>query len=80
MWVWLQRKCDERKREVEKKRERLQETRRESVVALQNFVFPITVEPLSQDDAGEEGGPPHLPGVRFRFLLLRLPAVCRDRL
>ena len=40
---------------MEERRESLQETRRDRIVALQTLVFPIYVEPLSQDDAGEDG-------------------------
>ncbi|CAI8012704.1 Beclin 1-associated autophagy-related key regulator, partial [Geodia barretti] len=50
----MERECGERKREAEEKKQRLQDARRESVVTLQSSVFPIQVEPLSQDDAGED--------------------------
>lgn len=52
---WLQCECAQQRMEVEERREKLQVTRRELVSALQASVFPVEVEPLSVDDAGEEG-------------------------
>ena len=53
----LQRECAYQRREVEGKREMLQGARRELVMAVQTSVFPIQVEPLSTDDAGDDGVP-----------------------
>ncbi|CAI8012700.1 hypothetical protein GBAR_LOCUS8132 [Geodia barretti] len=65
----MERECGERKREAEEKKQRLQDARRESVVTLQSSVFPIQVEPLSQDDAGEDG-------VSSHTLILTCDALC----
>ena len=57
----LQRECAHQQREVEGRRERLQRVRRELVLAVQSSVFPVQVDPLSEDDAGGDGQSlPHL--------------------
>lgn len=45
----------QQRREVEERLERLQVTRQQLVSGLKSSVFPVEVEPLSVDDAGEEG-------------------------
>ena len=51
----LQSECTQQRREVGERRERLQRARSQLVAAVQTSVFPMEVEPLSVDDAGEEG-------------------------
>ena len=50
-----QSKCSDQRKEVERKREVLQRVRRELVMAVHTCVFPVQVEALSVDDAGEDG-------------------------
>lgn len=50
-----QNECVQQRKEVEERQERLQVTRQQLISALQSSVFPVEVEPLSVDDAGEEG-------------------------
>ena len=42
------------------RQERLQVARQHMISALQSSVFPVEVEPLSVDDAGEEGEISHV--------------------
>ena len=55
----LQSECVQQRREVEEKRGRLQRARNQLVTTVQTSVFPVEVEPLSVDDAGEEGEETH---------------------
>ena len=51
----VQEECGEQRAVVVGKRRELQAARRQLVSALQTSVFPVEVQPLSLDDAGEEG-------------------------
>lgn len=50
-----QSECVQQRREVVEWQEGLQVARQRMISALQSSVFPVEVEPLSVDDAGEEG-------------------------
>ena len=51
----LQSECVEERKKLERRREELQGARRELVVGVQTTVFPVQIDPLSEDDAGEQG-------------------------
>lgn len=57
----------QQRREVEGRQERLKVTRQHMISALRSSVFPVEVEPLSVDDAGEEGETSHTLSLRELF-------------